>query len=115
MARRLALPLQLATSGTFVTVAQDSPADISQSVGLLLATRPGERRSVPGYGLPDPLFSGLDPDLVAAVIEEWEDRADPAGIELVATGVDEYGRVYPAIPAPDDTSPASEDQQPEGV
>jgi hypothetical protein len=108
----LALPLTVAADGTLASVTQDSPAEVSQSVALLLATRPGERRSVPGYGLPDPLFSGIDLDQVAAVIEEWEDRADPADIDLQVTGVEEYGVVYPAVPTADDTAVPD---QPEGT
>jgi phage baseplate assembly protein W len=92
----LSLPLQVAADGGMVTVAQDSPAEISQSVALLLSTRVGERRSVPDYGSDDPLGTGLSPNDVTAVVEQWEDRADPATVEIVATGIEEYVEVYPA-------------------
>lgn len=100
----LALPVTVAADGALMSLTQDSPAEVAQSVGLLLATRPGERRSVPGYGLPDPLFAGVDLDEVAAVIEEWEDRADPATVDLVTAGVGDDVRVYPSVPVPDETT-----------
>lgn len=98
MPLRLALPLTLTAGSGLVTVGQDTPAEIAQSVALLLATRPGERRSVPDYGTPDPMFSGVDPDDINAAIEVWEERADPATIEVVVTGIEEYAEVYPASP-----------------
>lgn len=72
---RLSLPLRLSGS-RFVTVPQDSPQALSESVGLLLDTRPGERRSVPEYGYSSPLFSqtGVDPEIVRGVIDQWEQR-----------------------------------------
>lgn len=99
MATRLALPLQIAPSGALVTVPQDSPAEIAQSVGLLLATAPGERRSVPDYGLVEMLGTGFDLDEISDAITEWEDRADPADVEFALnTLVEQQFRVYPATP-----------------
>ncbi|HXH77323.1 GPW/gp25 family protein [Nocardioides sp.] len=86
MARVLTLPLTVAANGAMATVTQDSSPEITQSVALLLDTRPGERRTLPDYGLPDPLFSGVDPNLVAEVIDEWEPRAETELIELVVAG-----------------------------
>jgi hypothetical protein len=87
---RLSLPLRLDGQGRFVTVDQDSPQALAESVGLLLDTRPGERRSVPDYGYPSPLFSqtGVDPDHARGVISQWED-AGQAEITtaLVSNGV----------------------------
>jgi hypothetical protein len=98
----LAFPIRLGAGG-LATVEQDSDADIVQSVALLLDTRPGERRSVPEYGLPDPLFSGLTEDQVTAVISEWEERADVDLLHIdnltspptrVGYGGGYYGRGY---------------------
>lgn len=82
MTAHLAFPLRLA-GRSLATVEHDSPQDIEQSVRLLLNTRPGERRSVPGYGMPDPLF-GREVDLqeVVATVAEWEDRAVLDDIDL---------------------------------
>lgn len=82
MTVHLAFPIRLAAGGGLATVEQDSQEDIRQSVELLLRTRPGERRCVPGYGLPDPVFGGLTEAEVLDVIEEWEDRADVDEIDI---------------------------------
>lgn len=95
MPLRLSLPLQVAADGALAAVEQDSPAEVAQSVALLLSTRPGERRSVPDYGSDDPMFSGLTADDVNAAVELWEDRADGTTVEVVASGIEQYARVYP--------------------
>lgn len=86
MARCLAFPFRVSpTTGGLVTLEQGSPAEIGQSVGLLMDTRPGERRVVPGYGLPDPVFGGVSRVDVAAVIATWEPRANDALVDHVHT------------------------------
>lgn len=89
MTVRLSLPLRLSGS-RFVTVGQDSPQALAESVGLLLDTRPGERRSIPEYGFPSPLFSqdGVDPEQARGVISQWEDAGQvEITAALVANGV----------------------------
>jgi phage baseplate assembly protein W len=92
MARVLTLPLALTPSGALATVTQDHPAEIAQSVGLLLDTRPGERRTLPDYGLPERLFvvGDLDEALIAETISEWEPRADVEILDTVK------GTAYPS-------------------
>ncbi|WP_125568722.1 GPW/gp25 family protein [Nocardioides baekrokdamisoli] len=94
MPAHLAFPLTVGAKG-LRTVVQDSAADIVQSVALLLDTRPTDRRSVPDYGLPDPTFSGLGVSTLAALIDEWEPRAEPAILEQVLAGVLEVINVAP--------------------
>jgi phage baseplate assembly protein W len=101
MVNRLKIPFQIATSGALVCLPQDSEAEIAQSVALLLATPPGDRRSEPDYGLTDPLGRGLDATEVETAVAEWEDRADPATIEAVLDQVsdglvNQQVNVYPA-------------------
>jgi phage baseplate assembly protein W len=95
MPLRLSLPLQVAADGALAAVEQDTPAEVAQSVALLLSTRPGERRSVPDYGSDDPMFSGLTTEDVYAAVEMWEDRADPVTVEFIASGIEQYAEVYP--------------------
>lgn len=95
---RLAMPLRIA-GGRVATVAQDGPEDIAQSVALLLATLPGERRSIPDYGLADLLGSGYSIEDIADAIVEWEERADPADVEFALnTLIEQQVRTYPASP-----------------
>lgn len=86
MARTLSLPLQVSATGRMVTVEQDSPAGLRQRVALLLDTRPGERRSVPEFGMDDPLFTGVDPQVLAASVARWEPGADAVTVMAVLTG-----------------------------
>lgn len=96
MARVLALPFALAANGSLATITQDHPAEITQSVALLLDTRPGDRRTLPDYGLPDYVFAGrgLDPAVVGEVVAEWEPRADPDTIETVSSGVEQRVAIH---------------------
>jgi phage baseplate assembly protein W len=77
----LAFPIRVTSQG-LATVQQDSDADIVQSVALLLNTRPGDRRSLPDYGLPDPVFGHLSSADVVAVVAEWEDRANLDDLDI---------------------------------
>lgn len=81
MARTLALPLAVGPNGALASLTQGAPEEISQSVALLLDTRPGERAAVPDYGLPDSLGSGLNADQVVDVITAWEERATDPQVE----------------------------------
>lgn len=100
MARVLTLPLTVAANGSMSTITQDHPTEIAQSVALLLATRPGERRTLPEYGLADPVFAGLDPAVVAEVIAEWEPRADAQLIETATAGIEQTTVVHLANDTP---------------
>lgn len=87
MPSHLRFPIAVTGSGRLATVEQDTDADIVQSVALLLDTRPGERRSIPEYGLPDPVFGGVVPAHIAQLIAAWEERADQTLVDQVATQV----------------------------
>ncbi|MFW6776064.1 GPW/gp25 family protein [Nocardioides sp. CPCC 205120] len=93
MAQHLALPLQLRGS-RLAALQQDSALEVSQSVALLVSTRPGERRSVPEYGVSDPIFGGLDAGEVTDAVLEWEERVDPVHVDDVATAIVQTGRVW---------------------
>lgn len=78
-----AMPLRI-VNGRFATVEDGSGADISQSVGLLVATEPGERLTAPDYGVSSQLFSSsIDPTELLSQIERWEKRAGK--VEITAT------------------------------
>lgn len=94
-------PMRLDRRGEPRTLAQDSRAEITQSVRVLLLTRPGDRPTQPDYGFADPTFDPVaaDGEIAAGVadieaIREWESRADPhivraaVGDELVQITVD---------------------------
>lgn len=97
MPKHLAFPIRVSAAGSLTALEQDSEQEIAQSVALLVATTPGERRSVPEYGMPDPVFGGVSQEDVSDVIAEWEDRADPAFVEQLADDVvNQRVSLYPA-------------------
>lgn len=71
----LAIPVSLAADGSLATVDQDSPEEITMSVGMLLGTLPGTRLLIPSYGLPDPTFHPPTAGQVQALAARWEPRA----------------------------------------
>lgn len=84
MAGTLTLPLSVARDGGLAQLEQGTGPDIAQSLGVLLATTPGERGALPTYGLPNGLGSGLSVDDVVVAASTWEDRATPADVEIIA-------------------------------
>ena len=71
MARILRHPFGLAVNGNVATVDQDSDAADAQGVAVLVLTRRGERPLVPGYGIADPTFAGVDAGEVAAGVARY--------------------------------------------
>lgn len=111
MSSHLALPIRVAPSGALASNAQDSAEDLNQSLRLLLATRIGERVSVPGYGTPDPLFAnGFDVEAIADAAAVWEERADPVTIRTAITGAVTEVTVQHTVTAPVEPVAAPEDQ-----
>lgn len=94
---RLSLPLRAA--GRMSTVEPGSRVAVAQAVGLLLDTRPGERRSVPGYGLPSALFSvgGVDPAQLVPVVQQWHPDADPLAVSVALSGTTQTVTVQPGV------------------
>jgi phage baseplate assembly protein W len=60
------------------TVEQDTVDEVIDCVYAILATEPGSRLEAPDFGLADQSFRQGGADLVelAAVVKEWEPRAD---------------------------------------
>lgn len=100
MIQHLALPLVVTDSGALGSLMQDSVEEIAGSVALLLATRPGERRSVPEYGVPDARFGGVNTSAVADALSDWEERADPALLDQIVGGRLEVANAYPGATTP---------------
>lgn len=77
MPAHLAWPLRLDGSNSFAVLEQDSPAELAQSVQIVLLSTPGERPDEPDFGLDEPAFSHVDAGAIIAAITRWEPRADP--------------------------------------
>jgi phage baseplate assembly protein W len=82
LAEHFSYPLRLTSTGSFATNDIDSPEDVADSLGLLAATRTGERLSVPGYGTAPSLTSGFLVDDFRSAVFEWEPRAEGLQVEV---------------------------------
>lgn len=71
MAPILSWPFRLTSEGTVATVDQDSDQGHAEQIGVLMLTIQGEQQMVPGFGLPDPAFSGVRPGVVAAQVSQY--------------------------------------------
>ena len=69
------VPFVITDAGSVATVQQGTLAEIIQSVSNLIGTTPGTRYMVPGYGIPDPTFEGIDPVTLRQAVAKWEPRA----------------------------------------
>lgn len=84
-------PLRLDRRGEPRTVDQDSVAEITQSVRVLLQTRPGDRPTQPDYGYSDPAFQPATPGELGTGVADieaartWEPRADATIVRAAVT------------------------------
>jgi hypothetical protein len=69
MAELLSFPLRLGSNGAFVTRNEDDSAYYAELLGVLIATREGERPYTPTFGMRDPTFTKFDAQELAAKVE----------------------------------------------
>jgi phage baseplate assembly protein W len=75
---KLAVPIEIVTrhgAPHCATVPEGSIDEIAQCVYAICATELGQRLEMPGFGIPDPAFAGVDLSELRAAIAEWEPRA----------------------------------------
>jgi hypothetical protein len=56
----LSHPFRIQPNGRAATVEQDSDDQRAELIAAIVLTRPGERQLAPGFGIPDPAFTGID-------------------------------------------------------
>lgn len=84
--QHLTVPMTLSATGSYGCVDQDSPADVTSCVRVLLRTRVGERLEVPQFGVPDPTFMTAGQGwagVLEQAVQRWEPRAAGAAIPVV--------------------------------
>jgi hypothetical protein len=69
MADLIAFPFRVGANGSVVTREQDEPAYYAELLGVMIATRLGERELVPSYGMSDPTFTVLSAQELASKVE----------------------------------------------
>lgn len=57
MPRLISFPFRLDPTGSLATVDQDSDQDVEEHLAIATLTRPGERVTVPTFGVADPVFA----------------------------------------------------------
>jgi hypothetical protein len=87
---QFAYPMRLGPDGDFLTIPQDSLQEVQQSVYVLMRTPLGVRPLAPAIGMEDPTFTEPDPDVLAATLEDQEDRAD---VTVTVGTVDDTGEL----------------------
>lgn len=86
MALILSVPFRLAPNGAVATVEQGSDQANAEQLAVLITTVQGERPMVPGFGLPDPAFTGIKAGVLAAQVAMW---GPPVKVSMVSSsGVD---------------------------
>lgn len=80
-------PVQVGSDGALGVLDQDSRAEVSQCVAVLLATTTRTRVELPSYGVPDLTFTrGEQLALVQQAITTWEPRATGTRVHLDIAG-----------------------------
>jgi phage baseplate assembly protein W len=105
----LAWPLRM--DGTSLAdVEQDTIDDVRQCVNVLLHTPPGARPLAPDVGIEDLAFAGVDGEVLAAQLEDQEDRAT---VRIVVAPTDETGEqvaeLHVSLAGEDETEPTEEE------
>lgn len=77
----LAFPLRLA-GATFATVTEGTEAHAADIATHVLECHPGQRGLAPEYGLPDPSGVGVDPQEIAAVVEDLEPELEVLAVDV---------------------------------
>ena len=76
----LSFPFRLASDGTAVTTGRGTDAEVDEAIAALCLTHLGERLMTPGFGIPDPAYSGLHVGDVQVGLDDY----GPAGIVVTA-------------------------------
>lgn len=89
MPRLISFPFRLDANGAVATVDQGSDAEIEEQIAVAMMTRPGERITVPTFGVNDPAFTGF---LLSALIRQVTDFGPRVTVENVSVNRLDEGR-----------------------
>jgi hypothetical protein len=64
-------PFQLGPGGAVAVVDQNSDRDIENQLAVAVLTHPGERATVPTFGIADPAFSGWEAPSLARHVQDF--------------------------------------------
>ena len=89
MARLISFPFRLDATGAVASVEQDSDSEIDEQIAVAMLTRPGERFTVPTFGVNDPAFDGF---LLSALQRHCIDFGPDVDVTTVETNRKTEGR-----------------------
>jgi hypothetical protein len=67
----LSVPFRLTANGTLATVSEGTDQANAEQISVILTTVQGERLAQTGFGLPDPVGSGITGGTVAAQVAKF--------------------------------------------
>jgi hypothetical protein len=82
----ISVPFRLNTDGTVAVVVQGSDQGNGEQIAVVLSTIQTERSLAPGFGLPDPAFSGIDAATVAAQVALYGPTCTINGVTATPNG-----------------------------
>lgn len=94
MPRLISFPFRLDGNGAIAAVDQGSDAEIDEQIAVAMLTRPGERITVPSFGVNDPTFDGF---LASALARQCTDFGPSVTIKTVSVDNLTEGREKVAI------------------
>ena len=89
MPRLISFPFRLDGSGVVATVDQGGDIEIDEQIALAMLTRPGERITVPTFGVNDPAFDGF---IASALARQCTDFGPAVTIRTVSINKLDEGR-----------------------
>lgn len=80
--RLISFPFRLDATGSVASVEQDSDPEIDEQIAVAMLTRPGERLTVPTFGVNDPAFDGF---LLSALQRHCLDFGPPVEVKAISS------------------------------
>lgn len=78
----IAYPFRVDPGGEIATVEAGSDEQLAQELAVAVLTRTGERSLVPGFGIADPAFIGLDEDALRLHIDLYGPPVDLERVDV---------------------------------
>jgi hypothetical protein len=87
--RLISFPFRLDATGAVASVEQDTDPEVDEQIAIAMLTRPGERVTVPSFGVNDPAFDGF---VLSALQRQCLDFGPKVSIKAVSTNRMTEGR-----------------------
>jgi hypothetical protein len=75
-------PFALGPGGSVAVVDQNSDRDVENQLAVAVLTRPGERATVPTFGIADPAFSGWEAPALSRHVLDFGPAVDVTSVRV---------------------------------